>query len=100
MRYWPERLHVSENPLDIFFIHSTIDVPRHDLIQLSRLVVSGAHHLRESGLVKIGDSGRIRRDVGAGYFPPRTIQDEAAGKFHACKRLPVGILRRMAMGAS
>ena len=94
-----ERGEIRENGGDVLVCHAAEGVPRHDLVDRSRLGVPRAHHLGEQRHVVVGNAARVRREVGAGHPAPRAVEDESAGELQAGDRLAVIVLRRVAFAA-
>src|SRR6516165_2162622 len=90
---------VSEYRLQVLVGQVTIVPPRHNLAKLSSLDVAGSNHLHELCFVVVGNSRRIRSDVGTGHFAPRPFQYKATCELQPLERLTLNLLG-VAVGAT
>jgi len=92
-------LKVGKRRDNVLVRHSSVGVPRHDLVELPCPDKPRADCLGEHGLVILRNPQWVRCDV-AGRAASRSIENEPASKVHARKRLPMCVLRRVAIRAS
>src|ERR1035441_123115 len=89
-----ERLEVGKYGGDILASYLAVGVPQHDLAELPPVDVPGEDRLHKYGLV---DPRRIGSDVGTGHAAPRPVENEPTAEVHAWQRLPMRVLRRVAV---
>ena len=95
-----ERPNIGKHRDNILVRHPSVGVPRHDLVELPCPDKSRADHLSKHALVVIRNPRRVGSDIGARHAAPGSIKNEPAGKVHSRQRLPMCVLRRVAIRAS